>query len=377
MGRKAQALKLFVPCFPAPNQLDEEARGAQNPEERLCAVPGTAAKIWGPLCILPFLLLSFVPALRAQDTGNIAGEVRLSSGGFPPKRVLVYLELHGALVDQMYCDNEGRFTFYDLLSNLYYVVIDTEEYQPVHLQVIVNPRVAQTSYAHVVITSKEKPKPEKPDAPASGGNAYAVNASDVSKSFLPEVKKEYDAGVKADAKGKADDAIRHYQKAVALAPDFYPAHNNLGVRYLSKGDLKSAEDEFTQVIKLHQGDAEAYFNLGNVYYLTQRYDDAARTLQEGLRRDPNSALGNFLLGAVSTRQGELAPAEKYLHRAIELDPKMSRAHLELVVLYLQEQKKQEAVDELKTFEKLFPQDPLLPKVKEALAKLESPQATPQ
>ncbi len=329
--------------------------------------------LFGALLFLVFAC----PRLHAQDVGNIVGQVRMPNGDLPPKRILITLETRGAILNTTYADNEGRFGFYQLLSNPYRLVIEDAEYQPVNQLVVVDPKISLTTTANIRLIPRPKPPPEKPPETAAGSNPYAVNASDTSKSFPPEVKKEFDAGVKADAQGKVDDAIRHYQKAVDLAPDFYPAHNNLGVRYLSKGDLKSAEGEFTQVIKLHQSDAEAYFNLGNVYYVTKRYDDAARSLQEGLRRDPTSALGNFLLGAVSIRQGQLAPAESYLRRAIELDPKMSRAHLELVVLYLQQQKKQEAVDELKTFEKLFPQDPLLPKVKQALLRLDTPQVSPQ
>jgi tetratricopeptide (TPR) repeat protein len=331
----------------------------------------TAAQFKIFLCIsfVCFLLFS-APALRAQDTGDIAGEVRLSStGAFPPQKVMVTLQIHGAALDSMYCDNEGRFAFYDLLPNLYSVTIDSEDYQPVRVTVVLNPKISRTSYVRISIMPKEKAAAEKPPDAASGSNPFAINAADSGKSFPPEVKKEYDAGVKADGQGKADEAIRHYQKAIDLAPDFYPARNNLGVHYMGKGDLKGAEAEFTQVIKVHQSDAAAYFNLGNVYYLTKRYDDAARTIQDGLRRDPTSALGNFLMGAVSIRLGQNDAAERYLRRAIELDPSMSRAHLELVNLYLQQQKKKEAVDELKSFEKLFPLDPLLPQVKATLAKL--------
>jgi tetratricopeptide (TPR) repeat protein len=327
-------------------------------------------------CIL--FLLGFVaffvvaPVLRAQDTGDLVGEVRLSTtGGFPPQKVMVSLQIRGAPMDSVYCDNEGRFAFYNLLPNLYYVAIESDDYQPVRVSVVVNPKISRTSSVHISLMPKEKAAAEKPPDAASGSNPFAISASDSGKSFPPEVKKEYDAGVKADGRGKAEEAIRHYQKAVELAPDFYPARNNLGVHYMDKGDLKQAEEEFAQVIKVHQSDATAYFNLGNVYYLTKRYDVAASTLQDGLRRDPTSALGNFLMGAVSNRQGQYDPAEKYLRRAIELDASMSRAHLELVNLYLQQQKKKEAVDELKSFEKLFPFDPLLPQVKATLAKLES------
>jgi len=70
--------------------------------------------------------------------------------------------------------------------------------------------------------------------------------------------------VEADRNQKRDEAIRHYEKSIFLAPDFYPAHNNLGSAYLSRADFKSAQAHFEEAIKLNQSDAEAHLNLANV-----------------------------------------------------------------------------------------------------------------
>jgi len=71
--------------------------------------------------------------LRGQDLGNISGQIRLPGGGFPSERILVTLQGRGAIINSSYCDNEGRFGFSGLVANPYYVVIETEGYQPVGL----------------------------------------------------------------------------------------------------------------------------------------------------------------------------------------------------------------------------------------------------
>src|SRR2546430_10731361 len=52
-----------------------------------------------------------------------------------------------------------------------YLVINTDEYQPVQQMVIVNPKIAQQTYVHIVITPREKTKAGKPPDAASGGRS--------------------------------------------------------------------------------------------------------------------------------------------------------------------------------------------------------------
>jgi regulator of sirC expression with transglutaminase-like and TPR domain len=56
---------------------------------------------------------------------------------------------------------------------------------------------------------------------------------------------------------------------------------------------------------------------------------------------------------------------------LDLDPKLGKAHLALVNLYLRQKRNTEAVAELQAFLKLLPDDPLAPKVREVLKRLQS------
>ncbi|MGH9493088.1 MAG: tetratricopeptide repeat protein, partial [Terriglobales bacterium] len=80
-------------------------------------------------------------------------------------------------------------------------------------------------------------------------------------------------------------------------------------------------------------------------------------------------------GSVYGRVGKLSEAERALHTAIQFDPTLSKAHLELVNLYLREKRTPEAIAELKFFLKTFPSDPMAPQVRQVLSRLEGP--TPQ
>jgi Tfp pilus assembly protein PilF len=77
---------------------------------------------------------------------------------------------------------------------------------------------------------------------------------------------------------------------------------------------------------------------------------------------------------VCSRTGKPEQAEKELRNALQLDPKMTKAHLALVNLYLQQRRSPDAVFELKEFLKAAPNDAFAPKAREVLKKLESQSA---
>lgn len=297
---------------------------------------------------------------------------------------MVTLQSRGITISTAYTDGEGRFSFYGLPGNLYHVIIDDSKYRPVQVETHFNPAISPIAMVHITLYPVEPSNPDAgaiPQHAASGGNPYMVDVADYSKDFPKKAVEEFQKALKADQQGKTDDAIRGYRKAIELAPNFYPAHNQLGVAFLSRKDFAAAQKEFEEAIKLNQADANAYFNLGNVFLLTRHYDDAQRVLEEGVRRQPNSGLGHFLLGSVYGRVGKLSEAERALHNAIQFDPTLANAHLELVNLYLNQKRNPEAIAELKSFLKSFPVDPLAPQARHVLSRLEGaplpPVANPQ
>ncbi|HET8922330.1 MAG TPA: tetratricopeptide repeat protein [Candidatus Acidoferrum sp.] len=334
------------------------------------AVNGAGSVLVPSLLRLSFLTLLCGGALHAQQQfGNIVGQVRLVDGGFPNERIRVTLEARGSLVGVTYGDSEGRFSFNDLLPNAYTVVIETEEYETVRLTVAVNPMTAPTNFVHLVLRPKPIEKPRGAPEGATGGNPDIVDVAELAKKFPPAVIKEFDAGKKAEQHGQLDAAVRHYQAAILQAPDFYPAHNSLGVRALQKGDLKVAEEEFRRVLELNSKSAQACFNLGNVLYLTHRDEEAKQSLDAGLHLSPFNALGHYLQGSVLVRLGDLKSAEEQLKTARELDPKMPQVPISLATLYLQTGREHEATAMFETFLREFPTNPMVPKVRAALTKM--------
>src|SRR5712664_56099 len=329
---------------------------------------------WISYALRPLLLLLTFPGtlFAQQQQGNIAGEIRQMDGTFPNERLRVTLEAHGMVVGDSYSDSEGSFSFIDLLPNVYTVVIEAERYQPVRLVVVINPSTAQTNVVRVIFRPAFTERGKNVPDGLSGMNADIVDVAELKKKFPPGVIKEFEAGKKAEQRGEMDAAVRLYEAALREAPDFYPALNNLAIRHLQKGDVKTAEAEFRRVIELKQNGAQAYFNLGNVLYMTRRNEEARQTLESGLRLAPSSAMGHYLNGSVLARLGDSKAAEEQLKAARNLDPKMPQVPITLATLYLQTGREHEAAAMFESFLKQFPKDPMVPKVRVALSKIMQP-----
>ena len=325
----------------------------------------------------------------AQGTISIIGVLHTEHGDLPPNRIEVLLETRGAVVGQTYADDEGRFGFYGLDPNLYHVVVQDQDYVSVDQTVELNP--AQLNQAATVIifltrrdspTASEGPGGIGPDRrgmnhsqtrgeekPQKGSNPYLTSVADYNRHFPHDAVKEFEKGAEALRKSKLDDARKHYEKALKIAPNFYPARNDLGTVYLQKKDFVTAQEQFQQVIQENPNDPSAYFNMANIHLLIQDYDGGLRFVNQGLSKMPNAPDGLFIEGALYRHMGKYPEAERCLQDAIKGDPTLANAHLELANLYREEDNRGALVAQLQTFLKLYPGNPMCPQVKSALQKL--------
>ncbi|MGO9542669.1 MAG: tetratricopeptide repeat protein [Terriglobales bacterium] len=305
-----------------------------------------------------------------QDAGRITGQIHIIKGDFPPRPILVELQLRGATINSAYADNQGRFGFYQLESNPYHIIVNDDDYYPVDELANLNLIESQFAMAQIYLRPREKKTADPLGKQTAGSNPYIVDPGDYNQRFPKKAVKEYEKGLESEKKDEKDKAIAHYEAALKIAPDYYPAHNNLGTLYMGKSDFKLAEEQFREAVHLDQNEAQAYFNLSNVLMLTERLSEAESTLAAGLQRRPDSAFGNFLQGCLYVRMGKFTEAESSLQNALRLDSKMPQAYLQLVNLYLRQNRREDAITQLQAFLKGFPSAPASPKAQEILNRLQ-------
>jgi tetratricopeptide (TPR) repeat protein len=133
-------------------------------------------------------------------------------------------------------------------------------------------------------------------------------------------------GTALDAKGQADEAIRHYQDAIRLKPDYPEAHYNLGNELARKGDIDEAIRHYQEAIRLKPDYAETYYNLGLVLTGKGRMEEAIRQFQAAIRVKPDYADAHFNLAMLLARGGRISEAINEFQAAIRLRPFDADAH---------------------------------------------------
>ena len=89
------------------------------------------------------------------------------------------------------------------------------------------------------------------------------------------------------AKSDPDKAVRLLEAAVAADPSFGPAHNNLGIAYLSQRKYHRAAQHFDRAARLMPASPQPLTNLGLTYEAVRRPADALAQYDTALARDPN------------------------------------------------------------------------------------------
>jgi tetratricopeptide (TPR) repeat protein len=270
------------------------------------------------------------------------------------------------LVGEMYSDTEGSYSFRGLPNGQYYVVIEQEGYRPVR-QVVLLDNLNPKAKVYIALESVSiEPKPVTPVV-AGSESSHRLDAGKPARNFSPKAVQEFEKGNQKQKDGNFESAMSHYQKALRVEPDFYPALNNLGALYERQKDHTQAETALLRSLEINADDAEAYINLGHVLYEEGKYRPAIERLQEGLQRSPESSMGHFFLGSAYLKLGDLDSAEPSLKHACSFG--MPSAHLQLANLYLKRHEMTAASAELQAYLKANPSDPQAPAIKKTLANI--------
>ncbi|MBM0741934.1 tetratricopeptide repeat protein [Phormidium sp. CLA17] len=126
--------------------------------------------------------------------------------------------------------------------------------------------------------------------------------------------------------GKFDDAIAHYQKVLALKPDYADAHNNYANALREKGRLAEAVHHYQQAIAMNPTYADAYNNLGLAYYAMSNFEQAAAAYRQAVAVRPNFPQALNHLGNALKEMGNFAEAAVHYQQAISFKPDYAKAY---------------------------------------------------
>lgn len=130
----------------------------------------------------------------------------------------------------------------------------------------------------------------------------------------------YSLGEYYSGKGRLDEAMDDYRKAIQIRPNYDDALNNLGVTLALKGNLDEAVVRIQESIHCQPKKADAYYNLGNVFVMQHKPEEAISAYTEALRLKPDYPEAHNNLANLLAAQGHLEEAVKHYQETLHLDP---------------------------------------------------------
>ncbi|RJQ51257.1 MAG: tetratricopeptide repeat protein [Desulfobacteraceae bacterium] len=193
------------------------------------------------------------------------------------------------------------------------------------------------------VTPSEHQKKAAEDYKIIGSEYYHQgNFSAALKNFL-EAEKAYPAdaelhnllGLTYKAKKRNDLAVRHFQKAIDLAPGYSIAKNNLGTVYLDLGKWDQAIPCFKEAANdlTYETPHLASFNLAGAYYGKGDYGLAEQYYGRALEYRPNFVRAMRGLALAHIAMGRYEEAVGQLEQAIRIAPRMPNLYYDLAEAY--------------------------------------------
>ena len=119
--------------------------------------------------------------------------------------------------------------------------------------------------------------------------------------------------------GDADGAIQELEAAARAEPDVW-IHVDLGNAYLSKGRGEQAVRSFQRAVELDPALVLAHFNLSNALIGLDRWGEARPHLETVLRLDPDHRRARYLEAMAGHRAGDTEDAIGKLQALLDEDP---------------------------------------------------------
>src|SRR5258706_4015452 len=133
------------------------------------------------------------------------------------------------------------------------------------------------------------------------------------------------------------EAIQCYRDASTSHPKDAMTRYNLGVALLRIGDVKAAEAELREAIRLKPDHGEAYINLGICLGKQGAVNEAKAALERATEIPGSASAAHYNLGVTFGKSGDQQSAVSHYEKAVELNAANGQAIEALTKFYMQNQ----------------------------------------
>lgn len=313
------------------------------------------------------LACSFLVSAEAQTPrhARVNGHLTLPTGviRFPEIITITLTTTSGQFLEEKTLQSESNFSFIRVPYGEYYVVVESSGYETTRTLIELD-GPSQEVMILVRLGDPIPPKPGEDLQPRTGAATVGVTALSIS----PKALKEYQNGEKEAKKGKPDKAILHFTKVLEESPDYYPAHEAMGMQYAAQQKWEEAIQSLEKAIEIHPENPTGRRNLAQCYLSQGRFDSAVEQLNAAAVMEPNNSKTLMLLGESYLGLRECPAALDYFLAASDINQE-DHSYLGIGQCYLQAGRLSEALVEFETFLKKNPKDPRAESVRQFIPKL--------
>ena len=125
------------------------------------------------------------------------------------------------------------------------------------------------------------------------------------------------------------DALRLYERIIALDPSNSPLHQKLGRIYEKSGKTNKALNHYKVLSRLNPKDTNTHRKLGTLYAAKDETQKSLRHYNIVIRLDPNDTTAHHILANYYGEKGKSLKAAPHYRELVRLDPHFALAYNEL------------------------------------------------
>lgn len=315
----------------------------------------------------------FVSWARAQMRGDMAirskgsVHVRVILGNDRGAGANLMVQLmkgsSSTLIESSWTDERGEADFHMVDVGEYNVVVTGDGIETTKSATfeVDDRKVTQSQYVVVRRIQDAGAKPVNP-------KSTTISAADLNVS--PKARKELDKADEAMMQRDNKKALQHLQKAIAIAPRYVTAYNNLGVLYARMNDSPHEQEALEKAVSLDDHFGPALSNLGKLFVRQKDFPRAEASLEKAVAIEPGNADSLMFLAYAQYMDQHFDAAISNAGKAHAVSPEHpSFAHYIAGRSYQHENKPQQALAEFQLFLQEEPQGPRADHVRADIARM--------